>query len=337
MTPHTTPDQDASETTSARFEVEDILSTIRNRARQQDAPDAEQPSCPIAPRELPAGTRLGGYTLSRVLGSGGFAVTYLAVENGSGERMVIKEHFPEYLCYREAETLDVRLQDEAMASTCDSSHTAFLREYVLLASLRHPQIPRATACFTAHNTACYATEYIDGISLDALMEDYARHGRELTQAEVYGTLVRLLDALAYLHSNQLLHLDIKPSNILITREGLPKLIDFGSAHELQRGTPSCVVETPGFSPAEQGKPQGKLGPWTDLYALGATFHYLLSGNTLPPGVQRELVDHATPLQEQPQLRDRYHPYLLASIDRATSPHPKDRYQKVEEWFAALRV
>ncbi len=319
-----------------RFEADDILASVRHKARRQ-RPQKALPACPIAPRELPPGTRFRGYTLRRVLGAGGFAVTYLAEEDATRQRVVIKEHFPEYLCHREAGTGRVQVADKGMASACKKARASFLREHKLLSSLNHPHILRASACFEAHDTTYYTTEYIEGISLNALMADYKAHDYQLPQQEVYATLVRLLDALGYLHDKGLLHRDIKPANILITREGMPVLIDFGAAHELRRGEPAYLVEVPGFSPAEQCHKEGKLGPWTDIYALGATFRYLLTGSTLPPCRQRELVDRAKPLTRKKHLRAHYHPRLLASIDRATRPHAHERYQRVDDWLADLQA
>ncbi len=342
MTPTPPTDKPADEHGAARpaaapemFEVEHILASVRRRVRQQKPPQ-DLPSCPIAPRELPAGTHLQGYTLLRVLGAGGFAVTYLAEEDATGKRVVIKEHFPEYLCHRVSGSLEVRVADEDMEPACETAKEHFLREHRLLASLDHPHIPRASACFETHNSAYYASEYIEGISLGALAEDYATRGHHVPQEEAYATLVRLLDALDYLHGKSILHRDIKPENILITRDGLPMLIDFGAAHELHLDKSAHIVESPGFSPAEQGHEQGKLGPWTDIYALGATFYYLLSGKVLPPCRRRELIDTARPLVQHRHLRAHYHPRLLASIDRATRPHATARYRSVAHWLSDLR-
>ncbi len=342
------PDSPRPHAHTRTFEVEDILAKVLRKARQRkeerlhgQEEDADEPAetvhdCHIAPRELPPGTQVGGYTLIRVLGAGGFAVTYLATEDATGQQTVLKEHFPEYLCYRESGSNHVLLAEDTMQAACEATRSGFRREHHLLASLQHPHIPRATAFFEANNTAYYAMEYIDGPSLAALQADYSRHGALIPQEEAYATLVRLLDTLAYLHSKKLLHRDIKPENILITREGLPKLIDFGAAHDLSSKDTPFVVETPGFSPVEQGHMRGKLGPWTDIYALGATFHYLLTGDILTNGRQRELIDNTTPLTQQEKLRSHYHPRLLASIDRATQPHAAERYPHAEAWFAALR-
>ncbi len=315
--------------------MENILAAMRAKDFAEGA-CCDIPECPIAPRELPPGTQLHGYFLERVLGAGGFGVTYLAHEEGLQRKVVIKEHFPESICHREARTHKVRLVDEENRHAYNWAMEGFLREQRLLSSIRHPHIVRVFTGFEANDTAYYVTEYIEGMSLGALAQDYARQGKRITQAELYGLLVRLLDALDYLHGRQMLHRDIKPDNILVNGRGLPVLIDFGAAHERHEADLVQAVETPGFTPSEQVTGCGEVGAWTDIYALGATPYYLLTGTMLAPCRQRELFDPALPLAQREELREHYHPQLLASIDRAVRPQAAQRYRDAAEWMAALR-
>ena len=308
-----------------------IVTTIGNLM-----PDEEAPTCPIAPKELPNGTLLHGYRVLRCIGGGGFGVTYLAQESLLNRTVVIKENFPDSFCYREEGTLDVCLHNpETGQDGFDWALGNFLREVRLLATLDHSCIAKVYAYFEEHRTAYYVVEYINGISLGKLASQHADMGTPISPSSLFGLMVRLLDALDYLHSHKLLHRDIKPDNILITRAGLPVIIDFGAAREAYGDLGSNIVETPGFSPPEQGSPDGNMGPWTDIYALGATLYYTLTGECLPPSRQREIYDTADPLSTNPALLALYGQPLLASIDRAISPRVENRYQCVADWMHDL--
>lgn len=299
-------------------------------------PDGEQ-TCDIVPKELPKGHMLRGYRLLRTLGCGGFGITYLAEEEVLKRHVVIKENFADSICYRQAGTYDVMLHSEAHQETFSWALRNFLREARLLATIDHPSIAKVYSYMEAHNTAYYVTEFIDGLSLADVARSYAEHGMHIPQDAFFGTMARLLDALDYLHEKRLLHCDIKPDNILVNRQGVPILIDFGAAHEERVRMGEAMVESLGFTPSEQSAENGHLGPWTDLYAFGASLYYILTGECLPSGRQRELYDTVEPLAENTRLLAVYHPALLASIDKAIRPLPEQRYQSVSEWMDDLRL
>lgn len=324
--------------------MESILSAAREESAGMDSSllaDSDMLadddiSCGIAPKELPDGTLLHGYRVQRTIGCGGFGVTYLAQESLLNRSVVIKENFPDTICYREEGTLDVRLHDpDTGKEGFDWAMSNFLREVRLLATLDHASIAKVYSYFEEHGTAYYVVEYINGISLDKLAAQHAAMGKPIPQSGLFGLMVRLLDALDYLHSHQLLHRDIKPDNILINRSGLPVIIDFGAARESYGDLSNSIVETPGFSPSEQSSPNGNMGPWTDIYALGATLYYTLTGTCLPNCQQREIFDTADPLANNSTLLATYNRALLATIDRAINPHAERRYQSVAEWMRAL--
>ncbi len=324
---------DHTETQPAASFADDILAGI-----EQAAPISrtEEIECDIAPKELPAGTDLHGYRILKPLGAGGFGITYLAEEDYLSRRVVIKESFPDSLCYRQTKTLHVCLNDpDNGAANYDWARGNFLREARILASLDHPYIAKVYSYFEANNTAYYVTEYIDGLSLGELADDYARSGHPLSQDALLGLMVRMLDALDYMHNKQLLHRDIKPDNILINQSGLPILIDFGAARESYGDLTPTFVESQGFTPPEQLKADGTPGPWSDLYALGATFYYALKGKCLPPCHQREIFDKAEPLASDPQLLALYAPAILRSIDKACRPLAEERYADAAAWLADL--
>lgn len=322
--------------------MSNILAGMRDSTPLTDADipcfDDEELLCNIAPRELPAGHVLQRYRIIKVLGAGGFGITYLAWDDLLQRKLVIKEHFPDMLCERRGTTLNLELRDPDRADTHAWALNNFRKEARLLATLRHPHIPRVYTWIEAHNTSYYTTEFIEGPSLAHIAADYAARGKRLPQAGLYATLVRLLDTLDYLHERELLHLDIKPDNILITHQGLPKLIDFGAAREAAGNIiPGSIVESTGFSPAEQFAYSDGLGPWSDIYALGATFYYIITQECLPGGRKRELHDETAPLASRPELTACYHPQFLASIDRAIRPAPNDRYCSAAHWLADLRA
>lgn len=325
--------------------MEQILAAAREASpaaadgSAESSPAAAEPAalpCDIAPRELPPGTQLRGYRLLRCIGQGGFGVTYLAEEPQLSRKVVIKENFPSGICYRREGTHQVCLHHpEQDAEGFEWAMNNFLREVRLLGTVDHPSIAKVYSYFEAYGTSYYVLEYINGVSLGKLAESYAQAGQRLPQASLFGMLVRLLDALDYLHARKLLHRDIKPDNILITRTGLPVLIDFGAAREEYGDLGNTVVESPGFSPSEQGSAAGNMGPWTDLYALGATLYYILTGECLPSCRQRELYDTADPLSLNPALAGEYCREFLQTIERAIVPAPEARYQSAAEWLADL--
>ena len=291
--------------------------------------------CP-APRELPENHLLNGYRLRRCVGSGGFGVTYLADDELLGRSVVIKEHFPHTLCERRLGTLNVELRDASNVASLEWARQNFMREARLLSSFDHHNIVRIFSFFEAYNTLYYVTEHVDGCSLGSYAQNHYSRGTRISQDELYGLMVRVLDALDYLHSRKVLHLDIKPDNILLTRNGRPVLIDFGAAHEGFGDPGTGVVETVGFSPPEQGGENGgNLGPWSDIYAFGATLCYLLTGNVPSAGAQRALYDNHEPLASRVSLVNHYNRDLLAGIDRALSPSLESRYSSVAEWMADL--
>ena len=313
-----------------------FLSSILDDVHYTPGSDGEQEvECDVAPKELPDGHVLHGYRVLRTLGAGGFGVTYLAEEKALERRVVLKENFPDTLCHRQSGSLDVVLIAPEGRETFDWAHNNFLREARLLASLDHPSIAKVYSFFHAHQTSYYVTEFIDGKSLADAVNDYRTHDCQLPQEALLGTMVRVLDALAYLHQREVLHRDIKPDNILINKKGLPILIDFGAAREACGDSEAGVVESLGFSPPEQGMNGGEMGAWTDLYAFGATLYYILTGVCLPDGRQRQLYDMADSLVGMENLKKEYDERLLRSIDKSIRPAADARYRSASEWIADL--
>lgn len=316
--------------------MDDILSSVRYTP--PTVPTEDEIDCDIVPNELPVGHVLRGYKILKNIGEGGFGLTYLAEEKALERKVVLKENFPGTLCHREKGTLDVVLSSpERGDDTFQWAHNNFMREARLLAALDHPNIAKVYSFFTAHRTSYYVMEHIDGKSLADAVNDYVTHGRTVPQEALLGLMIRMLDALDYLHSRQILHRDIKADNILINKRGMPILIDFGAAREGFGDPDSSVVESVGFSPPEQSSADGNMGPWTDLYAFGATLYYVFTRQPLSGCRQRELYDSTEPIAEHPELSKLYDRRILESIDRSIRLAITERYQSAADWIADLNI
>ncbi len=288
--------------------------------------------------ELQPGTTLlhGQYTIDRYLSSGGFGVTYLARD--SLDRMVvIKECFPSAMCCRNDRT--VRVRSRSNQQDFEKIVTLFGREARALAKLAHPNIVGVHQVFEDNDTSYMALDYIEGRELLDVIEQ-ARSA--LGPAEVKALLMRMLSAVAYIHDRDILHRDISPDNILIDTRGEPILIDFGAAREqatrASRVLSSLHTVKDGYSPQEFYLAGGKQFPSSDLYALAATFHHVLTGEA-PVNSQLRLAaiaekrpDPYVPLAARVKGYDRH---FLDAIDKALSVFPKDRLQSAAEWVEMI--
>jgi formylglycine-generating enzyme required for sulfatase activity/serine/threonine protein kinase len=291
---------------------------------------------PISTQALPAGTRIEEFLIELVLGSGGFGITYLARDTALGRQVVIKENLPVQFCFRDTHSLTVapRHTHGEDPENFRWSLENFSKEAAMLASLDHPGIVRVLRSFQAFGTAYFVMPFVEGVALDELAK--SRQEKAFTEDELRGLLERVLDALIHLHDRGIYHRDIKPGNILITNEGIPVLIDFGSARQRLSERSMTVVESAGYTPFEQLQSRGNVGPWSDLYALGGTIEKSITGETPPKAMDRMRRDPRIPLAQRPDLAARYSALLLASIDQALSVEEAERWQNAAEWLAALR-
>lgn len=283
-------------------------------------------------RELAPGTRLEQYEIIRVLGSGGFGITYLAKDLFLNRNVVIKENFPASCSYRDPLTGHIRPNNEHDVENYTWALKSFLSEAQTLAELNHPGIVRILSVFEANGTAYFAMEHITGLSLDYLGEKLHSTGHRYTEDELKGLLTRLLRILDYLHSRHIYHRDIKPGNILLTEEGTPVLIDFGAARHALKLHAATVLTTQGYSSPEQVLGKTNIGPWSDLYSVGATFYALLTGHPPERAEVRLAEDSMPPLHNNPQLTRLYSRQFLLSLDKALAPQINCRYQNAREWI-----
>ena len=289
-------------------------------------------------KELPPGTRLEEFVIERVLGSGGFGITYLATDLSLNRQVVIKENLPSQFAHRDTTSLTVhagpgREDQENFRWSLEN----FSREGETLASLRHPGIVPVLRRFEAFGTAYFVMPFVEGVTLDVLMRERQEADQPFTEAELRGMLERVLDALGYLHERGIYHRDIKPGNILITTDGLPVLIDFGSARQRLSERSMTVIESAGYTPFEQLQTRGKVGPWSDLYALGGTVVKVITGETPPKAMDRMRNDPFLPLTERVELASKFSKAFLRSFDQALAVDEGERWQEAREWLASLRA
>jgi TPR repeat protein len=288
---------------------------------------------------LPAGTRIEEFVIERVLGSGGFGITYLARDTSLNRQVVIKENLPAQFAWRETTTGTVRPRHTSGGDADDYewSMNNFLREAETLASLDHPGIVRVLRKFETNGTAYFVMPFVQGIAFDQLITERQQKNQPFTEEELRGLLERMLDALGYLHDRGIYHRDIKPGNILISNQGVPALIDFGSARQRLSDRSMTVVESAGYTPFEQLQTRGDVGPWSDLYALGATIEKAITFKAPPKAADRIGKDPRIPLATRQELVQKYSPALLASIDRALAVDDKERWQNAGQWQKALEA
>ncbi|MCB1726513.1 MAG: serine/threonine protein kinase [Gammaproteobacteria bacterium] len=283
------------------------------------------------PRDsLPIGTVLDCYRVTKLIGSGGFSLIYLAEDEDSHDEVAIKEYLPKRFGARDDGNAVTVLREDKYESF-QRGRRLFYQEARLLATLRHPNIVHVRNCFLANNTAYLVMNYEPGKNLGRYIKK--RQGG-LSTNFLMTVFPPLLDALALIHSRQHLHLDIKPSNIHLRPGGNPLLLDFGAAYHLDDvGEKKAQVVTPGFSPIEQYYASAKVGPCTDVYAIGATMRACIEGKPPPSAVERHAKDALHPAVES--FGRHYPREILESIDWAMQVDPENRPASAGELRDAL--
>lgn len=279
---------------------------------------------------LPAGYRLHRYRIVRTLGGGGFSIVYLAQDTSTGKAVVIKEYLPSNQATRAADESVQSLSAETV-STFRQGMKRFFDEAATLAKIDHPNIVRVTDFFRENNTVYMVMAYEEGKDL---REYIKRRGGRLSERFLRTVFPPLLEGLRELHRAGLLHLDIKPSNIYLRPGGRPLLLDFGAAQAAFHGNKPLGAHTLtlGFAPLEQHR-RGHVGPWTDLYAVGATMWACLSGRAPPAATKRAEKDTLKPAVRQ--FARRYSRELLEAIDWCLQMNQLERPQRVDDLLAAL--
>ena len=277
---------------------------------------------------LPKGTVLdGSYRIERVIGSGGFGITYVAEDVKLSTKVAIKEYFPTEFGYRDA-SLSVRPKSAQHTKTFEWGRTSFLQEARTLARFRHPSVVQVTRVFEVFSTAYMVMAFEPGQSFEGWLK---RLGRLPTQEEIDRISGPILDALEMMHGESFLHRDIAPDNIIVRADGTPVLLDFGAARravaEESRSLTGIVKS--GYSPQEQYATDGRLqGPWTDIYAFGATLYRAVTGKVPEESTLRAIDDRMLPAASVGD--GKYRPGFLEAIDACLEVHHADRPQSVAQ-------
>lgn len=318
------------------------------------APAPEEPSAAVDAavvtkesdprRALLPGTVLGDYTIISKLGQGGFGITYHARHNERGTGVVLKEHMPRNMAIRDADSDFITFSSPEKEALFRATMAEFVEEVTVMMGMQHEGIVPILAAFEANGTAYYVMPYVHGKQLELSESPTLDRGQRSREARsIKRLLFALLDTLDYMGQHGVVHRDIKPENIMVTPEGNPVLLDFGSARQLHPGKVYTNIYTPGFCAPEQavsktdGEMTEQLGAWTDLYALGATFYYLIT-RMLPPRAEMRAVstpDPYKPLALRRDLRPLYGTAFLEAIDRAMEMQIRDRWQTAGEWRVAI--
>lgn len=283
------------------------------------------------PMALPPGTVLNGrYILGRVLGQGGFGITYVAQDHKTGSLVAVKEYFPDTMAAR-TDGHSVSAYTGQREENFLYGKECFLNEAKTLAEfIGNPNIVRVHSYFEENNTAYFVMDYVQGTSF----QDYLKQHGRLSWPETKRILEPVIGALASVHSKGVIHRDVTPDNIYITNDGTVKLLDFGAArYSLGDKSRSLdVVLKHGYAPREQYSRHGRQGPYTDVYALGATFYYALTGRLPPDSIDRQDEDEfILPSSLGVKLPAKAEDALC----KALAVSAQDRFQSMSEFYLAL--
>ncbi|MBR5416659.1 MAG: serine/threonine protein kinase [Clostridiales bacterium] len=281
---------------------------------------------------LPIGTILNGrYLTGKVLGVGGFGVTYLAFDMTLEINVAIKEYLPSGIALRDSDRYTMTVSSPEEQTKFNTGATKFLDEARLLAKLRDvPNIVTVQDYFRENNTAYFVMEYIEGVDL---MKYAQSKGGKLPFQEALYLLLPVIDSLAHVHAHNLLHRDISPDNIVVMKNGSTRLLDFGAARlAVDTEKSKSIILKHGFAPEEQYRKHGNQGPWSDEYALAATMYLIITGVMPPDAIERV---HEDTLVPPIQLGVDMPQYANDALMKALSVNASGRYPDMSSFSEAL--
>ena len=288
--------------------------------------------------QLPAGTILKNqFQVGRVLGQGGFGITYIGLDLNLDTVVAIKEFFPVAIVNRDvAQGLSVRLNAEDSKEQYEACRDRFLREARALAKLQDiREIVSVRSLFQENNTAYITMEYVQGADLRHLVR---QQGGQMSVQSLFAVIDPTLRALNTVHKAGLVHRDISPDNIMVMPDGSVKLLDFGAVRsvgdedasiDLSHSTEAILKH--GFAPMEQYRSRGNMGPWTDEYGICATVYYCLTGKVPPDAPSRAMGEEDVDWSTVPGLQE----HQRAALEKGMSMRAKDRFGDLEELRKAL--
>jgi serine/threonine protein kinase len=262
-----------------------------------------------ANQPLPEGYHLNGYTIERMLSCGGFSLVYLA-QDEAGNPVAIKEYLPSSLALRNEGDVLPAIPEDKLA-TFRYGMKCFFEEGRSLARLSHPNVVRVVNFFRANETVYLVMKYERGRTLQ---EHISIHKGAVRENFIRRVITLALNGLREVHTSKLLHLDLKPANIYVRNDHTPVLLDFGAARQtLTEGQFKLnPMYTPGYAPPEQYRNRELLGPWSDLYSIGAAMYACVAG--YPPPAADKRVERDLYVPAVSQFADRYSVHLLETID-----------------------
>ena len=275
----------------------------------------------------------GKYLVGSVLGEGGFGITYIGYDLNLELRIAIKEFYPNGFCRRESSvTNTLSSYGGSQGESFEKWRSRFVKEAKSLAKCTNLSgIVGVKDFFEENNTAYIVMEYLEG---QTLKEYLNRQGGKLPVGQALQALEPVMVSMSQVHRAGIIHRDISPDNIMITTDGMMKLLDFGAAVDLMKEEERSlsIMLKPGYAPEEQYRTKGKLGPWSDVYALAATIYKCITGITPPEAMERMREDH---LAAPGSLGINMPPSVEAALLKGMSVYADNRYQTMDEFHHAL--
>ncbi len=280
------------------------------------------------PAPLPAGTVVGGYQIIKKLAAGGFGVVYLA-EDADGRSIALKEYLPASLAERSPGELTPRIKPEKLP-LYHLGLRSFFEEGRSLAQISHPSVVSVLNFLRENETVYMVMNYLQGDTLQDFIVTARdlKHDKVFRESSIRSLFDEILRGLRIVHQHKMLHLDIKPANIFITNDNKAVLLDFGAAREVlsKEGNFIRPMYTPGFAAPEMYRRDGSLGPWTDIYAMGACIYACMQG--YPPNDSPQRIEKDRLALSLSRLRNVYSDNLIEVTEWCMSLDPLSRPQSV---------